>query len=80
MPTKTNTGQIDRFHYTPGDGHRYRWPAQGGRETIVVERIITRPGRPLAFADTGDRIPIPALRTASAMADAVRAWKAGRRA
>jgi hypothetical protein len=66
---------IDRFTYSPGDGHRYRW--QAGREVIVVERIITH-ANGVDLQPTGDTIPIPAARTLTAMAARVDQWRSSR--
>lgn len=66
---------IDRFTYSPGDGHRYRW--QAGRDVITVERITGRTPR-LTFTATGDTIPAPATATLTAMAAAVDEWRGGR--
>lgn len=84
---------LDRFRYAPGDGHVYVW-GPGDGDTITVHRIkrqasMAHPGLPggtaiglssrLDLEDTGDRIPVPAQPTATAMADAVDAWRDGAR-
>lgn len=62
------------FQYTPGDGHRYRWDGT----VIVVEKISTV-GQAITYSPTGDTIPAPATRTATAMCAAVNEWRAGGR-
>jgi hypothetical protein len=91
MPKSSTGVMLDRFTYTPGDGHRYRW--QVGRDVITIERIgrtvsAAHPGLPggvpigqesrLTFTPTGDTIPAPATATATAMAAAVDEWRSGR--
>lgn len=70
--TATKPGMRDRFVYTPGDGRRYRWTAKDG--AIVVERIDTV-AEVLVMTDTGDRIPVPLVRTATALMAAVDEWR-----
>ena len=67
----TVPGMLDVFTYTPGDGCRYRWTKTGA---IVVERITTVAGV-LVMVPTGDLIPAPVTRTATAFMDAVDAWR-----
>lgn len=67
---------LDRFRYAPGDGHVYVW-GPGDGDMIAVHRIVNR--ETLRLRDTGDRIPVPAQPTATAMADAVDAWRDGAR-
>lgn len=78
MPRKTvpDGTMLDRFRYGPGDGHVYVW-GPGDGDQIIVNRITGRD--PLRLTDTGDRIPVPARTTASAMAEAVDAWRDGAR-
>lgn len=69
---------IDRFWYSPGDGHVYVWTP--GETAITVHRIkgrrvsLAHPGT-VDLEPTGDRIPVPATVTATAMANAVDAWR-----
>lgn len=58
------------FQYTPGDGHRYRWDGQ----VIIVEKI-SQVGQATTYSPTGDTIPAPAVRTATAMMAAVNEWR-----
>lgn len=67
---------LDRFRYAPGDGHVYVW-GPGDGDMITVHRITNRD--PLRTVDTGDRIPVPAQPTATAMAAAVALWQDGAR-
>jgi hypothetical protein len=71
-------GMIDRFTYTPGDGHRYVW--QAGRSVVTVYAIRTMDGV-MRFFPTGDTIDvsdIPEPATAGAMSARVDAWRATR--
>ena len=75
--TKTEpAGMIDRFRYSPGDHHRYRW--QAGRDVITVERITVEKTGRLTFTATGDTIPVPATATLTAMARTVDEWRSSR--
>jgi hypothetical protein len=65
---------IDRFEYTPGDGHRYVWRGR----LIVVERIHTDSAGLVTFTPTGDTFLAPAQVTATAMSAAVDRWRAAR--
>lgn len=72
MPRKnTPASTIDRYTYTPGDGHRYAWRGP----VIVVERIRRVDPEGLAFEPTGDTIPVPAVITVTALTAAVDAWR-----
>ena len=71
---KSTAGMIDRFAYTPGDGHRYAWRGS----VIVVERIRRVDPEGLDFRPTGDVIPCPEIQTATAFMAAVDQWRAGR--
>jgi hypothetical protein len=74
--TKTEpVSMIDRFTYSPGDGHRYRW--QAGRSVITVERIVTH-ANGMDFQPTGDTIPAPATATLTTMARTVDEWRSSR--
>ena len=76
MATKAAVpGMIDAFQYAPGDGRRYSWSGVTSAD-IMVERIDTIDGI-LVMVPTGDLIPAPETRTATAFMDAVDAWRAG---
>lgn len=68
---------LDSFVWTPGDGYAYRW--SGDYKVIRVFRIEYVDGV-RREVDTGDTIPVPAVRTATALCAAVAAWDTGRRA
>lgn len=74
-PTVQPAGMIDRFRFSPGDGHVYVWPITEGDEVIHVRRITSTD--PWITADTGDRIDVSGVaRTAESMRAAVVLWKA----
>lgn len=76
--TPAATAMVDRFRYSPGDGHVYVWPDGQGTE-IHVHRITSRD--PWETRDTGDRIDITGVaQTAESMRAAVVLWKARRAA
>ena len=65
------TSDIPAFKWTPGDNHRYVWD---GYDSIIVERI-SQTGQAITFTPTGDVIPAPTTRTATAMCAAVDEWR-----
>ena len=74
---------VDRFRYTPGDGHVYVW--QAGRTVITVYRIETtgklRGRQEITFKATGDTIDVSDVSepaTATVMTARVAAWKTSR--
>lgn len=76
MAQRKITDTIDRFRYSPGDGHVYVW--QAGRDVITVNRIIQPGTSGMYLRSTGDTIPAPEQATATTMADTVDQWRAGR--
>lgn len=62
----------DRFRYTPGDGYAYRWD---GGEWITVSKI-RQDGTTWTEELTADVIPAPAVRTGTALIEAVVYWAA----
>lgn len=68
----STVSDIPAFVWTPGDRHRYVWD---GQDAIIVQRIDTGPGQAVTYVPTGDVIPAPATRTATAMCAAVNEWR-----
>lgn len=64
---------VPAFRYAPGDGRVYTW--EGGTDTITVHRIQYQ-GATRHEVPTGDTLPLPAHRTASALMETVDAWRA----
>jgi hypothetical protein len=62
---------VPAFRYSPGDGHLYTWD---GEEFVAVSRI-GHDGDRLTFHLTGDAIPAPVNRTATALMAAVDQWR-----
>jgi hypothetical protein len=74
MGTKNTSPVTDipAFAWTPGDRHRYVWD---GQDEIIVQRIDVGVGGAVTHVPTGDVIPAPATRTATAMCAAVNEWR-----
>jgi hypothetical protein len=77
----TTQPMIDRFRYSPGDGHVYVWTA--GRSVITVNKIVAggltdKIQNRIVTEPTGDTIPAPVSITATAMAQAVNDWRSTR--
>jgi hypothetical protein len=64
---------VDAFRYSPGDGRVYR--LAGDYSVITVYRIVIKRGWAVMEIPTGDTIPAPQDRTATALIAAVDAWR-----
>ena len=64
------------FRYTPGDGRLYVWTGKDDH-SIAVYRIVSGTD-PMEVRRTGDLIPAPERRTATALMAAVDEWRAHR--
>jgi len=69
MPTATKPA----FRYTPGDRHMYTW--NGQTDYITVYRIATDQSGSVSYRPTGEAIPAPERRTATALMATVDTWR-----